>query len=84
VKLRRKPTEEDVKAMDKAIKEPKIKEAKILSVHWTLGRYDLIIYSEAPNEKAALASTFQFGDVASTETLVAIPREEALKTVGLR
>ena len=84
VKLRRKPTEEDVKAMDKAIKEPKIKGAKIHSVRWTLGRYDLVIYSEAPNEKAALAAVFQSGDVASTETLVAIPREEALKTVGLR
>jgi len=84
VKFRRKPTEETVKAMDKAIKEPKIKGAKVHSVHWTLGRYDVVIYSEAPNEKAALASVFQFGDIASIETLVAIPREEALKTVGLR
>jgi len=84
VKLRRKPTKEAVAAMDKAIKEPKIKGTKIHLVHWTLGRYDIIIYSEAPDEKAALAALYQFGDVASTETLVAIPREEALKTVGLR
>jgi len=84
VKLRRKPTKETVAAMDAAIKKPKIKGAKIHSVHWTLGRYDVIIYSEAPDEKAALAAVFQFADVASTETLVAIPREEALKAVGLR
>ena len=84
VKLRRNPTKEDVAAMDKAMKEPSIQGLKIHSLHWTLGRYDLVIYSEAPNEKVALAAAFQLGEAASTETLVAIPREEALKTVGLR
>lgn len=83
VKLRRKPTKEGVEAMDKAIKEPKHL-SKILSVHWKLGRYDLVIYAEGPDEKAALTACFDFADVASTETLVAIPREEALKAVGLR
>ena len=36
------------------------------------------------DEKAALAFSFDLADAVSTETLVAIPREEALKAVGLR
>jgi len=83
VKLKRKPTKEAIERMDKARKELK-HSTKIHSIHWTLGRYDVVLYAEAPDEKAALAFNFDFAEVASTETLVAIPREEALKAVGLR
>lgn len=83
VKLKRKPTKENIERMDKALKELKHL-TKVHSIHWTLGRYDGVVYAEAPDEKAALAFNFDFADAASTETLVAIPREEALKAVGLR
>ena len=83
IKLKRKPNKEAVEAMDKRIKEQKYG-GKIHSVHWTLGRYDLVIYGEAPDEKAALRASFEAFDVGAIETLVAIPREEALKAVGLR
>ena len=82
-RLKRKPTKENVERMDKALKDPK-PIVKIHSHHWTLGRYDAVMLVEAPDEKAALAFTFDFADFASTETLVAIPREEAVKAVGLR
>jgi uncharacterized protein with GYD domain len=83
IKLVHKPTKENVTAMDKWTKGTKHK-SKILSIHWTLGRYDVVIYSEAPDEKTALATAFAIFGGAQSETMVAIPREEALKAVGLR
>lgn len=50
---------------------------KIHNVFYTLGRYDLAIAYEAPTEKDAMACGMFFGDKAFTETLVAVPREEA-------
>jgi uncharacterized protein with GYD domain len=52
---------------------------KIHQVLQTLGRYDVVIFYEAPSEKAALLAGMFFADKASTETLVAIPQEEAKK-----
>lgn len=48
---------EDFAEMDNAIKEPKHL-VKTHSIHWTLGRYDLVIYSEAPDEEAVYAAAF--------------------------
>ena len=50
---------------------------KIQKVLHTLGQYDIVILCEAPNEKAALIAAMNFGEKASTETMVAIPHEEA-------
>lgn len=50
---------------------------KIHNVFYTLGRYDLVIVYEAPTEKDAMACGMFFGGKAFTETLVAVPREEA-------
>jgi hypothetical protein len=36
---------------------------------------------EAPNEKTAMKILTQVGDYIATETMVAIPREEAIKLV---
>jgi uncharacterized protein with GYD domain len=52
---------------------------KIGSVFYTLGRYDLAILYEAPSEKEAMVAGMTFVDKASTETLVAVPLEEARK-----
>jgi uncharacterized protein with GYD domain len=52
---------------------------KIHNVFYTLGRYDIVIYYEAPSEKEALISGMNFADKAATETLLAIPLEEARK-----
>ncbi len=56
---------------------------KIHNVLYTLGRYDFIIIYEAPSEKEAMACGIIFGEMASTETLVAIPREEAVKLLKI-
>lgn len=50
-----------------------------MQVYWTLGRYDGVTIIEAPNEKDALKALLLFQDVVATETLLAVPREEALK-----
>jgi len=77
-KLRRKITKELTDRLTKVIEEQPMG-VKIQSVHWTLGRYDVVLIGEVPDEKAAMAVLLQFDDDAATETLIAVPREEALK-----
>jgi uncharacterized protein with GYD domain len=50
-----------------------------IRVYWTLGRYDAITIMEAPTEKDAMKTLLSFQDVVDTETMIAIPREEAIK-----
>lgn len=52
---------------------------KILGQYWTLGRYDAITIIEGKDEKTAMKWLLKWGDMLSTETLVAVPREEAIK-----
>ncbi len=75
-KFRKKPTKEDV-----AITPQRIQQAggKIVSAYWTLGRYDAILTVDAPDEKTVMKALLQFGDLVGTETLVAVPRDEAIK-----
>jgi uncharacterized protein with GYD domain len=47
--------------------------------YWTLGRYDGVTVIEAPTEKDAMKALLRFQDVVETETMVAVPREEAIK-----
>jgi uncharacterized protein with GYD domain len=54
---------------------------KIIGWYWTLGRYDLAFIYEAENEKEALKVSLAVADFVASETLVAIPREEAMKLV---
>ena len=74
-----KPTKETIakanKLIDKFVKEG----GKILDIYWTLGRYDTVFIYEAKNEKAAMKALMRAGDLTSSETLVAIPRKEAVK-----
>jgi len=50
-----------------------------MNVYWTLGRYDGVTIIEAPTEKDAMKTLLIFQDVVDTETLVAVPRAEAIK-----
>ena len=54
---------------------------KILSFYWTLGKYDTVVTMDAPNEKAAMKMNIMVSDFVSTQTMVAVPREEALKLI---
>ena len=50
-----------------------------LNVYWTLGRYDAVTIIEAPTEKDAMKTLLLFQDIVSTETMVAVPRAEAIE-----
>jgi uncharacterized protein with GYD domain len=54
---------------------------KIISLYYTMGRYDWISVVEGPSIEAAMKSLFIFGSGGfnTTETLVAISAEEAVK-----
>ncbi len=52
---------------------------KMISAYWTIGRYDAIVTVEAPTERVALKALMRFGDYLSTETLLAVQREDAVK-----
>ena len=76
-RFRGKVTKENIERTNKVLaSEPKV---KVLAFYWTLGRYDSILILEAPNEKMAMKILMQVGDYVATETMVAIPREEAIK-----
>jgi len=80
-KLRKKPTKEAVAQQTKFYEQLQKQGSKILGIYWTLGRYDVVTIIEGKDEKSAMKNLLQMGDIAATETLVAIPREEAIKLV---
>ena len=52
---------------------------KMISSYWTVGRYDSVWIFEAQREKEAVKVGISIGEVASSQTMVAIPRDEAVK-----
>ena len=78
-KMRKKPDKELAGRATKMVEEFKKKGIKILNWYWTLGRYDTVLIIEAASEKEALKSSIEASEFVATETLVAIPREEAIK-----
>jgi uncharacterized protein with GYD domain len=79
VKDKEKPTKANTGQATKILEELKKKGIKILGFYWTLGRYDDVIVFEAPSAKDAMKLGIAIKEYVSSETLVAIPREEALK-----
>jgi len=80
-RLRGKPTKEML-ARSSRLGEQMAKEGiKLRGLYWTLGRYDSVAILEGPDEKAALKAVMRWSDIESTETLVAVTREEASKLV---
>lgn len=69
----------DVSEVGKKIMQNLPPGVKMIGTYWTLGRYDAVWVYEGKDEKDAIKLFVDAGDVASTETLVAIPRDEAMK-----
>ncbi len=82
-KWKKAPTKEMRPLMDKYTKTIEELEKKGIKVrtYWTLGRYDGVTIVEAPTEKDVMKILLPWQDVVDTETLVAVPREEAIKLV---
>jgi len=80
-KVRKKLTKECVAEATNVIQRATKEGVKFLNIYYTLGRYDVVVIFEAPDEKIAMKMAIAIGDIESTETLVAVPREEAMKLV---
>ena len=79
IKFRRRPTKEEVEMTPKRAEAAGI---KIKEAYWCLGRFDAVVVHEAPNAETAMKAFSGSMDVISSETLVAIPRAEAIKLAG--
>jgi uncharacterized protein with GYD domain len=80
-KFKVKPTKETI-AENLRLTENEVKEGiKNLTAYWTLGRYDAVVITEAPDEKRFMRSLLRRAGWLSSETLVAMPAEEARKLV---
>jgi len=51
--------------------------AKILALYWTLRKYDAVVIAEGKDEKVAMKTILRFGEMLSTQTMVAVTAEEA-------
>jgi uncharacterized protein with GYD domain len=78
-KLRKKPTKESMAQANKLFERMVREGSKIIGQYWTLGRYDTVNIIEGKDEKSAMKALMRWGDMISTETLVAVTREDAIK-----
>jgi uncharacterized protein with GYD domain len=80
-KFRERFTHSIVARSDRAFSKLEKDGVKILARYWTLGRYDAVVVTEGPDEQSIMKAFMRWGDIVSTETLVAVPREEAVKLI---
>lgn len=80
-KWKQAPLKEMQSTIDQATKtfEDLKKQGINIRVYWTFGRYDAVSIMEAPSEKDAMKILLTFQEIVEKETLIAVPREEALK-----
>jgi uncharacterized protein with GYD domain len=78
-KMRNKPDKAMAGNASEKVAEFKKQGINILNWYWTLGRYDTVVVFEATDEKEALKFALGVSQFVSTETLVAIPRQEAIE-----
>ena len=80
-KFRHKPTKQELEKSTAYYAELAKKGTRILQSYWTLGRYDSVFIIEGRDEKTALQALINLPLEIATETLIAIPREEAVNMV---
>lgn len=79
--IARAPTKETLAQVQKLFDQMAKEGAKFIGMYWTLGRYDTTSIVEPNDEKTMMKALIRFGDILTTETLIAVPREEAIKLV---
>jgi len=79
IKFRRRPTKDEVENTPKRVEAAGV---KVSAAYWCLGRFDAVVISEAPNAETVMKAFSNMMDSASSETLVAIPRAEAIRVAG--
>lgn len=78
-RFKKKPAREVSAQITKILEDIKKSGIRVLGFYWTLGRYDTVMILEAPNENEAMKLSIGAADTVTTETMVAIPREEAIQ-----
>ncbi|MDD1658175.1 MAG: GYD domain-containing protein [Methanomicrobiales archaeon] len=78
-KFKKKPTKEVVAQNMKMLEMGAKEGVKNHGIYWTLGRYDAVGIFEAPNEKVAMKHAIRLEENVASETMIAIPVEEARK-----
>ncbi len=78
-KFRKPPDKKEIGDTAKIMAEWKKMGINMLNWYWTLGRYDTVVVFEAASEKEAMKLSVHISEWVTTETLVAIPRQEAVK-----
>ena len=81
IKLRKKLSKADIERVEKGMKESEKIGAKTIGMYFTLGRYDMVMVSDCPDEKVHMNIAMQYGDLAISESMVAVPAEEATKLI---
>ena len=76
--MRQAPKKEVADQATKTLKELE-KQGIKTKIYWTLGRYDSVAIVEAPSEKEAMKIMLTFQGLVETETMTAVPREEAIQ-----
>ncbi len=81
MKWKKAPTKEMRATLDQATKQMEELEKQGVKGrgYWTLGRYDGVSIIDAPTEKDAMKILIGWQEVVETETMVAVPREEAIR-----
>ncbi len=80
-KFRHKPTKQELEKSTAYFAQLAKQGTKVHQFFWTLGRYDSVLILEGKDEKTAMQNLVDYPLDTTTETLVAVPREEALKMV---
>ena len=80
-KFRQKATKEMLAVSVKLAEQLPKEGINIVSNYWTLGKCDLVTVAEAKDEKVFMKALLRYGDIFSTETLIALSREDAIKLV---
>jgi len=76
-KFKEKPTKENISASRKLFEKAEKEGVKVLSAYYTIGQYDSLVISEAPDEKIHMKAILRWQGMLSTETLVAVPMDQA-------
>ncbi|MDA4136223.1 MAG: GYD domain-containing protein [Thaumarchaeota archaeon] len=80
IKMKKAPTAQDAEAMNKMMMEAAEKMGiKVHQGFMTLGAYDAVWISEAPDISGPMRMSMMGADSASSETLVAVSYEDAMK-----
>lgn len=82
VKFRQKLTKEMMAEADRLIAQDRQEGINFRGFYWTLGRYDGVTIAESPDEKTLMKALLRRQHILSSETMIALTREEAMKLIA--